>query len=166
MPPLHPFERRLASALHALHLAGRAGPLLLAVSGGPDSTALLAALAALRVRLSLQIRVLHVDHGLRPDSPRDAAYVRRLCQRLGVPTTVVKADVKRYRRDYRLSVEEAARQVRYAALARAAIEIGARAVLTAHTADDQAETVLLHLLRGTGLRGLSGMAASSPLPPT
>ena len=160
-----PLEQHVARSLREARLAEAGRLLLVAVSGGFDSTALLAALVALRDELQLRLHVIHVDHGLRAQAGADAAYVRRLGLRWKVPVTVRRVDVEEQRRRYRISLEEAARQKRYAAMSDTAREIGAEAVLVAHTADDQVETVLLNLLRGTGLHGLSGMSVVAPLPP-
>ena len=137
------------------------GSLVVAVSGGPDSTALLLALTELQSSLGLRLHVAHLDHGLRSDSPADASFVRDLARELGHPCTVERGDVAAHRRERRLSPEAAAREVRYAFLGRVAREAGADAVAVAHTRDDQAETVLLHLVRGGGLAGLRGMSARS-----
>ncbi len=129
-----------------------------AVSGGPDSTALLGLLHALAGTRPLRVHVAHLDHGLRgAESDEDAAYVQELCGQFNFPVTVEKADVAEVRAQRRLSWEAAAREVRYDFLARVAVSVGASAVVLGHTADDQVETVLMHLLRGTGIRGLRGM---------
>jgi tRNA(Ile)-lysidine synthase len=126
---------------------------LVAVSGGADSVALLHVLRELAPRLRLSLHVLHVDHGLRPDSARDADFVRALGRRLGVPVEVAAVAVGAG------SVEAAAREVRYAALERAADRHGAQRIALGHTADDQAETVLMRLLAGTGPLGLAAIPA-------
>ena len=124
---------------------------LVAVSGGADSVALLTTLLALAPAWRLDLRVLHVDHGLRRDSAADADFVRRLGNRLGVPVEVTAVHVGPG------SVESAARAVRHAALEAAADRLGATRIALGHTADDQAETVLMRLLEGTGVRGLAGI---------
>jgi tRNA(Ile)-lysidine synthase len=140
-------------------------PLIVAVSGGADSVCLCDALAALRDDLALSLTVAHLDHGLRGDASRDdAAYVQRLSESLGLPCLAERADVAALARERRLSIEAAARQARYAFLARAARAAGAARIALAHHADDQAETVLLRLLRGTGIAGLRGMQARAPHP--
>ncbi|MDO8750360.1 MAG: tRNA lysidine(34) synthetase TilS [Dehalococcoidia bacterium] len=132
--------------------------LLVAVSGGPDSVALLSLLHELAQRNAFHIHAAHLDHGLRgTESDEDARHVQEVCLRLGVPVATEKADVAALRARYRLSWEAAARQARYDFLARVSRTVGATVVALGHTADDQAETVLLHLLRGTGIRGLRGM---------
>jgi tRNA(Ile)-lysidine synthase len=136
-------------------------PLLLAVSGGPDSTALLLGCCALREKIGLKAVVAHFDHRLRPGSAGDGEFVQRLCDSLGVRFIAGSGDVARRARRRRESVEAAAREMRYAFLARAARDSGAQGVATGHTLDDQAETVLLHILRGAGLGGLAGMRPRS-----
>jgi tRNA(Ile)-lysidine synthase len=135
------------------------GPLaLLAVSGGPDSTALLLMAAEWAARRgTTRIAAATVDHGLRPDSAAEAASVAQLCEQLAVPhRTLVWAGAKPSTR-----VQERARQARYRLLADHARGIGAGTIVTAHHADDQAETVLFRLMRGSGVAGLSGMAPIS-----
>jgi tRNA(Ile)-lysidine synthase len=127
------------------------GPVIVAVSGGADSTALLLILAELADEFGLVLHVAHFDHRTRPkESAEDADFVARLANRVGAPIRVGRAEKP-------MKTEEDARTARYAFLRRAASEIGATAVATGHTRDDQAETVLLHLTRGSGLAGLAGM---------
>jgi tRNA(Ile)-lysidine synthase len=127
------------------------GPVVVAVSGGADSTALLLILGDLAEELGLVIHVAHFDHRTRPkQSAEDADFVAKLANRVGAPIRVGRADKP-------TRTEDAARIARYEFLRRAAAEIGASAIATGHTRDDQAETVLLHLTRGSGLAGLAGM---------
>ncbi len=128
-------------------------PVLLGLSGGADSTALLAAVRA----AGLPVVAAHLDHALRPESAQDAAAVERLCRRLEVPLVVERRDAGDYARREGLSLEDAARRLRYRFLFGQAERLNAQAVLVAHTADDQVETLLMHLLTGSGLRGLGGM---------
>jgi tRNA(Ile)-lysidine synthase len=134
-------------------LLDRGDRVVVAVSGGADSVALLHALVALRDELALELVVCHVHHGLRAAADQDAAFVRDLAARLDCPATVARVSVPRDGR----SPEEAARAVRHAALGRAAREAGAARIALGHTADDQAETVLMRLLQGAGPRGLAGI---------
>jgi tRNA(Ile)-lysidine synthase len=127
------------------------GPVVVAVSGGADSTALLLILAELADELGLVLHIAHFDHRTRPkQSAEDADFVAKLANRVGAPIRVGRADKP-------TKTEDAARIARYDFLRRAASEIGATAIATGHTRDDQAETVLLHLARGSGLAGLVGM---------
>lgn len=139
---------------------------IVAVSGGPDSTAMLIVLARLSNRLKLDLTVAHFDHMLRSpeDAAEDEAFVRRLAQQLKLPLTCGRGDVRLRVRRTRESVEDAARRLRYTFLGRGAKAAGASVVLLGHTEDDQAESVLLHILRGSGLDGLRGMRARSRWP--
>ncbi|MEA2645432.1 MAG: tRNA(Ile)-lysidine synthase [Chloroflexota bacterium] len=121
------------------------------VSGGPDSTALLHALARARRRLGLDVSAAHFDHGWRPGAP-DAGRVAELCAELRLPLELGRAAAPVRR------AEAAARDARHAFLEGVAARAGAATVALGHTSDDQAETVLLHLIRGTGLEGLAAMA--------
>ncbi len=149
-------ERIVSNALDAHDVAGKR--LLVAVSGGPDSLALLHTLWRLRSEHRLTLCGAHLNHKLRgTESDADAEFVEESFRQLGIDYTVDSADVAGYRRRHRLSLEDAARQVRYSFLARASADHGADAVALGHTADDQAETVLMHIIRGSGLDGLRGM---------
>lgn len=136
---------------------------LVAVSGGADSVALLHALRALAPRLKLHLRVAHLDHGLRTESADDAAFVRTLADGWRVPVTVERREVAQACERAGWSLEEGARRIRYQFLADAARRYGAGFVALAHTADDQAETVLMRVMRGTGLTGLGAIPAKRPL---
>lgn len=139
---------------------------LAAVSGGADSVALLRAMAAMRPAAPGRLLVAHFDHRLRgAAADADAAFVGRLACDLGLPYEVGSADPARVSAALRggIGIEESARNARYEFLKAAAGRYGARYVATAHTADDQAETVLHRIVRGTGLSGLSGMRRARPL---
>ena len=153
-------QRRVASALGKHELRGKR--LLVAVSGGPDSLALLHALWQLRDEHELRLYGAHLNHGLRgAESDADAEFTADTFKRLEIPFTLDSADVAAYRTQHKLSLEDAARQVRYAFLSVAAAEHAADAIALGHTADDQAETVLMHIIRGSGLDGLRGMQPST-----
>jgi tRNA(Ile)-lysidine synthase len=150
-----------AADLHAAliaHLLDSATGLAVALSGGPDSAALLAGVAALCERLGLKLRAVHIDHGLQPGAASFRTACTQQCQPLQVPLTIIEAQVKLGGGE---SVEAAARDVRYAALA-AELNAG-ECLLTAHHALDQAETLLLQALRGAGLKGVSAMPARRQL---
>ncbi len=136
--------------------------LLVAVSGGPDSVCLLHILVKLQDKLAIKLHLAHLNHQLRgADAEADAHYVAELAHRLGIPATIEKRDVKPYRAQHRLSLEEAAREVRYSFLAETARDIGASRVAVGHTIDDHVETILMHLVRGTGTRGMRGLQPCS-----
>jgi tRNA(Ile)-lysidine synthase len=143
-------------AIRLPEVFARGTRLVVAFSGGQDSTCLLHAMA--NAHRELDLVAVHVDHALRPDSAAGAEEVRRRAEAIGVSCEVTRVDVGAYRTTLkRASVQQAARAARYQALAAAAEQYGAAAVLVAHTADDQAETVLLNLVRGAGVLGLAGM---------
>jgi len=136
--------------------------LLVAVSGGPDSVCMLHILVKLREKLGTELHVAHLNHQLRgADSDADALYVADLARQLDIPATIERRDVKAYQVRQRLSLEEAAREVRYAFLAQVASSIGADRIAVGHTVDDHIETILMHLIRGSGTRGLRGLQSSS-----
>jgi len=133
--------------------------ILIAVSGGADSTALLYSLADLREIRGLTLHAAHINHNLRGrESDEDAAFVKNLCESLGIPLYIYSADVKKEARGK--SLEEAARTIRYAYLCQAAKACGANKIALGHNLNDNAETIILNLCRGTGLAGLGG------IPPT
>lgn len=146
------------ATIAARQLLQRGDRVVVAVSGGPDSMALLHALWELRERLGLTLEVAAVDHGLRADAQREVQLVRERAAALGLPFSAVAVDVAAERRGRRgASVQDAARDARLRALAALARAHGAGKVATGHQADDQAETVLYRIVRGTGVAGLTGI---------
>jgi tRNA(Ile)-lysidine synthase len=135
-----------------------------AVSGGPDSVAMLLVLLDLRERFGFELAAAHFDHQLRPNSRRDLEWVRDLCKTLEVPFFSGEGDVALAAADQGTGIEDAARGMRYGFLAFVAGKEGADAIATGHTADDQAETVLMRIIRGSGVRGIRGMLAVSDAP--
>jgi len=139
-------------------LIERDSTVIVGVSGGADSVCLLHALKALAPEYNLQLHVAHLDHQLRGDDARaDADFVRDLAQRWDLPCTIESRDVAAFARLHKLSIEEAARQVRYSFLVEVALANKSETIAVAHNADDQTESVLMHFLRGSGLAGLRGM---------
>ena len=137
---------------------------VVAVSGGADSVCLLHVLAELKKKLHINLHAAHLNHGLRGhEAQEDADYVAGLARKLNIPVTIEKRDVAVYRRQKRCSPEEAAREVRYQFLADVLKSTGAGAVAVGHTRDDHIETILLHLLRGTGTAGLRGLQFRSTI---
>ena len=158
------FARRLGVEWRRRGWAARGERVLVAVSGGADSSALLLALDELRRagRLGVELTAAHLDHGLRGErGAQDALWVESWARSLGYEVLAGRAEPgEAAGRD---NLEQSARRARYEFLAGAARACGARAVLAAHTLDDQAETVLLRLLRGSGAAGLAGMRPERPL---
>lgn len=151
--------RRMVALVRRRHLFQPGHKILVAVSGGSDSVALLNLLDGLKPQWRLDLSVCHVNYGLRGrESDGDARFVQRLCDRLAVPCVTRRADLSRDAEDLRgQSLQERARDIRYRVLKEVAAGQGADRVALGHTADDQAETILLWLLRGAGLTGLAGM---------
>ena len=134
------------------------GRVVAGVSGGPDSLALLHVLHELSGPLKLDLVVAHLDHGLRPGAAADAAFVRKTAARLGLPYRGARTAVKRLASRRKCSLEEAGRLARYSFLHRIARKTGAGLVAVGHNRDDQAETMLMRLLRGASASGLGGIA--------
>lgn len=159
-PPLARVRRFAARE----RLFRRVDALVVAVSGGPDSLAALLLLREMGEECGFELAAAHFDHQLRPDSAADRDFTASLCERLGIPCVTGEGDVRQAAAESRAGIEETARRLRYRFLAFAAERRGAGAVATGHTADDHAETVLHHILRGSGVRGARGLAPAAPLP--
>jgi len=154
-------EQRVLRFIQEQHLVSRQRKLVVAVSGGPDSVCLLHILVRLQEKLGIRLHVAHLNHQLRgAESEADAQYVADLSRQFDLPATLERRDVKAYQARQRLSLEEAAREVRYTFLAQVAQSVGADQVAIGHTVDDHIETILMHLIRGTGTRGLRGLQPS------
>ncbi|HEX6909566.1 MAG TPA: tRNA lysidine(34) synthetase TilS [Longimicrobium sp.] len=149
------FAERVRRSLDGLGVRGTGAHVLVAVSGGCDSVSLLHLLRFAADDPTLRVSAAHFDHAMRPRSDGDAAWVRGLCRAWGIPLAEARADVAP-------RTEEQARDARYAFLRQAQRACGAAFLATAHHADDQAETVLFRMLRGTGLPGLAGIPVSGP----
>lgn len=147
----------LAAAIkHCMFLPGET--VLVAVSGGPDSVAMLHALLSRREEFGITIHIAHLNHGIRGEAAdMDEEFVRALAQEWNLPVAVERVDVPALRRKLRMGEEEAARQARYEFLRRTANKIGASKIAVGHTADDRAESVLMNVIRGTGIEGLGAL---------
>ena len=138
---------------------------IVAVSGGCDSVALLRLLIQSRDVFEIDLRVASLNHGLRAEAgQRDLEFVARLAERWGLPVTVGQADVPRLAQEWGIGIEEAARRARYAFLAHVAREEGSACVAVGHHALDQAETIIMNIARGSGIAGLRGMKVVAPMP--
>jgi tRNA(Ile)-lysidine synthase len=140
----------------------RGGTVVVGVSGGPDSLCLLHVLRALAPEYGIALHVAHLNHLLRDtDSDQDAAFVAQLAAEWDLPCAIEARDVAAYAAENRLAFEEAARQMRYGFLVEVAQRVGSDTIAVAHHADDQAESVLMHVIRGSGIAGLRGMRPES-----
>jgi len=152
-----PIVARVEAVIHDNRLIQTDDRIIVAVSGGSDSLALLYLLRA--IEIPVQLLAVYIDHGLRPqETPYEQEIIRKCCQELGVPYLTASVDVHRLIASEKHSPEEAARILRYDALEKLRREYDARVIATGHTADDQVEEFFLRLIRGSSRRGLSGMA--------
>lgn len=160
----HKTVQAVAGTLRRLHLLPEASGIVIGLSGGPDSVALAAILAELAAgRRQWKLTLAHLHHGLRPAAEGDQAFVARLAEAWGLPLVTHRVKVRDLARRNGLGIEEAARIARYEFLERVAREAGAAFVAVGHHQDDQAETVLMNFLRGSAVRGLSGMPIRRPI---
>jgi len=149
---------KLQKTLAQEKLIPQGGGVLVALSGGPDSMALLCGLMRLRQTMGFSLCAAHFNHGIRPAAQEDEQFCRTWCEKEKIPFFAGRADVPALAKKEGRTLEEAAREARYAFLRQAAEAAGACRIAVAHHRDDQAETVLFRLGRGSGLKGLSGMA--------
>ena len=153
-----PFLEAVIRTIETHRMLSSGDRILVGVSGGPDSTALLHVLADLRERYRASLHAAHLHHGVRgEEADRDAEFVRKTAESLGIPLILERIDVAEAARRDRLSLQAGARKVRYEFFRRAAEGAGCSRIALGHTADDQAETVLMRFLRGAGSRGLGGI---------
>lgn len=152
-------EKQVLKTIKKYDLISPGDVVIAAVSGGPDSVAMLHILHSLSFKWGIKIHVAHLNHMFRGEqAAEEALFVQNLARNLGLSYTVEAFDVPSYIKETGSSPQEAAREVRYKFLRRIARELGAKGIITGHHADDQAETVLLHLLRGSGPEGLAAIS--------
>ncbi len=157
-------EQRVISFIQQNELINPGEKMVVGVSGGADSVCLLHILSKWHQKLGISLHIAHLNHQLRgAESEADAEYVTNLARRFDMPATIESYDVKSYKAKKRCSLEEAAREVRYEFLARVAKKIGTKIVAVGHTRDDHIETILMHLIRGTGIAGLRGLRPHSEM---
>lgn len=147
------------------HMLERGDKLVLGVSGGADSTALFEVMCRLSEEYDLSLYVVHINHGIRKEAGEDAEYVRSMCEKHDVSFFLFEEDIPALAERERLTEEEAGRKFRYECFRKVMRENGATKLAVAHHMDDQAETVLFHLIRGTDISGMTGMRPVSPLTP-
>ncbi len=128
--------------------------IVIGVSGGADSVALLLLLNSLKLKYKLSLYVVHVHHGLRAEADSEAEYVRSLCEERDIPFFIKKADIKTLSKELKIGTEDAGRKVRYEAFDEVLRQVGAHKIAVAHNCNDRAETMLFNLARGTGIKGL------------
>lgn len=148
---------KVKKVIEKYHMIRPGDRVLVAVSGGPDSVALLAILNKLAPEIGFILVVAHLNHGLRPEADEEEQFVRELCSSMGLPMEYDRADILELSRSQGKSVEDMAREVRYSFLDQAAARVNADRIALGHHLNDQAETVLMNLLRGSGPEGLKGM---------
>lgn len=151
-------QQKILDTIQAKHLIEQGDVVVIGVSGGPDSVCLLHVLHSLSSRLDARLHAIHINHMLRAEEAQaDEAYTAELCKELRIPLSVVRVDVAAKAKKLGMSLEEAGRETRYQEFERYADSVGAAKIAVAHNRNDQAETVMMHIIRGTGIAGLVGM---------
>lgn len=151
-------QKKVLKFMEQHHMAGKGERILAAVSGGADSVCLLLILAALQEEQKYQLFAVHVEHGIRgEESLRDAEFVKNFCKKHKIPCKVYHCKAEEYAKEHKMTVEEGARVLRYGYFREAAEEFQADRIAVAHNRNDCAETMLFHLVRGTGMKGLCGI---------
>lgn len=150
-------EKKVSDYINKYSMVKEKDHIILAVSGGPDSMALLYVMNKLKNHFKYNLTVAHVNHSLRPEADEEEGLVKKCSLNLGIPFYSHKADVKKIAQQEKKSIEEVGRIVRYQFFNQLLNELNADLIATAHHQDDNAETVLLNLLRGTGIKGLRGI---------
>lgn len=158
--PIRSLFRKAEKTIEKYGMLSKGDKILIGVSGGSDSVFLLHLLNALREKYGLTLHIAHLNHGFRREAEREADFVKKLAKTHGIPSTVKKIDVPFYAKKRRLSKQEAAREVRYSFLREVADKTGANKIALGHTADDQAETFIMKLIRGAGPKGMAGIYPS------
>jgi tRNA(Ile)-lysidine synthase len=151
-------EDKVLKTIRDRNMLSSGDKVVVAFSGGIDSTALIYILNSLSGKLKIKLFAAHLDHQIRgKDADGDASFAKRTSDKLGIPCFVEKFDVPGFARQEKLNLEDAARRIRYEFLERIAAKTGANKIALAHTADDNIETFLMRLIRGTGMKGLEGI---------
>lgn len=151
-------KEKAVNAIKKYSMLHQGDSVLIGLSGGPDSICLSAILDELKDNFNLSLQALYVNHGLRPEeNKKEEAFCREFCGALGIKFYIEYADVREYAEAKRLNLQEAARELRYGLFEKVSLRENAGKIAMAHNADDQAETVIMRLIRGSGRKGLSGM---------
>lgn len=151
-------KKKVLDFIRKNKLVKKGNSVVLGVSGGADSICMLKILSDLQKRLGISLYVLHINHQIRgEEADEDAAFVKKICTKFKVPHRIINVDVPALAEREGLSVEEAGRYIRYDEFSKYAYEVGATKIAVAHNSNDNAETVLMNLARGTGIKGLGGI---------
>lgn len=150
-------QEKVLATIQKYHLIEKKDKIVIGVSGGPDSMTLLNVLYRLKEVLNIQICVAHMNHMIRKEAEEETKYVQDFCKKIGIECYVKKVDVQEEAKRLKISTELAGRNMRYAFFEYVAQKVGANKIATAHNANDNAETVLMNLLRGSGISGLKGI---------
>lgn len=153
-------EEKVFHTIQKYELIKQGDRVVVGVSGGPDSIALLSVLFQLKDKLNFSIFVAHINHMIRQEADSETAYVQQVCNQLEIPCFVKKIDAIEQAKKWKMGTEEAGRNIRYAFFEEVANQVGANKIATAHNAKDNAETILMNLLRGSGTSGLKGIEKS------
>lgn len=150
-------EQKVLQTISEYELIEKNDKIIIGVSGGPDSMCLLDCLFCLKDELKIQIYVAHINHMLRKEAKEETKYVQEFCDKINVPVFVKYADINKMAKDNKMGTEEMGRKVRYEFFNEVAKKVDANKIATAHNSNDNAETVLMNLIRGSGTSGLKGI---------
>ena len=152
-------EEQVYNCIKKYKLINEGDRILIGVSGGPDSICLLHVMNLLKQKLNFEIYVAHINHMLREEADSETQYVQTFCNNLGIECFIKKANVEEYSKQHKIGTEEAGRIIRYNFFDEVSKKVSANKIATAHNSNDKAETVLLNILRGSGISGLKGIEA-------
>lgn len=152
-----PVDVQVYNCIKKYKLVNEGDKIVVGVSGGPDSICLLNVLNLLKAKLNIQIYVAHINHMIRTEADDETRYVQKFCEKLGIECYVKKVNVQEYANQNKIGTEEAGRVIRYKFFEEVSKNVSANKIATAHNSNDKAETVLLNILRGSGISGLKGI---------
>ena len=150
-------HEKLLKTIQQYNLIQMQDKIVIGVSGGPDSMCLLDSLYCLKEKLDIEIVVAHVNHMIRKEAEEETDYVKKYCKEHVIPCFIKKVNVLELAKEQKLGTEEIGRKIRYEFFIEVAEQIGANKIATAHNANDNAETVFMNILRGSGISGLKGI---------
>ena len=152
-------EKKVLETINKYNLIKQGDNIVVGVSGGPDSMCLLSLLNSLKEKMNIKINVCHVNHCLRENAIIDQEYVEKICEKESIPCYVRKVDVKSKSKSDKIGIEEAARNLRYSFFEEIALKTNSNKIAIAHNSNDNAETVIMNIIRGSGISGLKGIQA-------